>query len=579
MGKSMNKNANPEGTSANGASVNVAAARSIPQPFSLKAALAIVLCLNALRLMSGLFFDLVPQEAYYFLYSQHPALSYFDHPPMMAWSLWLFTSVFGAHPFVLRLTAFTLTALTQFLFFVLARRFLPASKVSGAVLLFCTTAMVSVISLISLPDVPLLLFWTISLVCLERAIFQKDLKFWIFAGISMGLAFDGKYTAAMLQVGLGLFLVFSRGHRRWLKTPWPYLSILLAHVTMLPVYVWNAQNGFASFLFQSANRAQGWSGLHPINFLKLLGTQTALLLPALLVAVCYAFKKACVSIWKRRRLPAAKPLFLLCFFAPLFIGFTGLSFITLVKPNWMMPAWVTGILLAAMLVDARVVRINLILVAVLHLATAVELVAYPVPVTSDDTWYGWSELARQAQELADQRPDHIILADDSYKTSAELGFYMNRKTYSGNLLGKKGLQYDYLGDDLSALKGRDALFFDSTPRELSDRRDIALGAPPRKIGRHFEAVQELPPVLIRNPFGKVVRKFRVFDCKGYKGPQPPPEEVPMDAPGALPVDQVKLPDGTVLDIVVQGQGEDPSKASAEAPSGAATPVGEPAPTR
>ena len=24
-------------------------------------------------------------EAYHFLYAAHPALSYFDHPPMMAW--------------------------------------------------------------------------------------------------------------------------------------------------------------------------------------------------------------------------------------------------------------------------------------------------------------------------------------------------------------------------------------------------------------------------------------------------------------------------------------------------------------
>ena len=484
------------------------------EPFSLKAALAIVAVLNALRLLSGLTFDLAPQEAYYFFYSQHPALSYFDHPPLMAWSLWLMTSVLGAHPFVLRLTAFTLTAVTQFLFLVLARRFLPAAKVPGAFLLMCTTAMMSVLSLISLPDVPLLLFWTLSLVCLERAVFQKDVKFWLLAGVAMGLAFDGKYTAAMLQVGLGLFLVLSCAHRRWLKTPWPYLSILAAHVTMLPVYIWNAQNGFASFLFQSADRASTWSGLHPVNFLKLLGTQSALLLPALLLAVCWAFKKACASAVKRRRLPSAKPLFLLCFFAPLFLIFTGLSFVTLVKPNWLMPAWVTGVLLAAMLVDSRVVRANLWLAAVLHAAVAVELIAYPILLESDDTWFGWSQLAAEAKVLADARPDHFIFADDGYKTSAELGFYMKRKTYSGNLLGKKGLQYDYIGDDLAALSGRDGLFFDSQPKDFTPRSWVGF-SPPAKLSAHFDTVQELEPILIRNPLGRIARKFRVFDCRGF----------------------------------------------------------------
>ena len=35
------------------------------------------------------------QEAYYWTYAQHPDLAYFDHPPMMAWLIWLGTAVFG----------------------------------------------------------------------------------------------------------------------------------------------------------------------------------------------------------------------------------------------------------------------------------------------------------------------------------------------------------------------------------------------------------------------------------------------------------------------------------------------------
>src|SRR5436190_5018685 len=35
------------------------------------------------------------QEAYYWTYAQHPALSYFDHPPMVAWLIWIGTTMFG----------------------------------------------------------------------------------------------------------------------------------------------------------------------------------------------------------------------------------------------------------------------------------------------------------------------------------------------------------------------------------------------------------------------------------------------------------------------------------------------------
>src|SRR5207249_9824652 len=29
--------------------------------------------------------ELLPEEAYYWTYAKHPALGYFDHPPMVAW--------------------------------------------------------------------------------------------------------------------------------------------------------------------------------------------------------------------------------------------------------------------------------------------------------------------------------------------------------------------------------------------------------------------------------------------------------------------------------------------------------------
>lgn len=524
-------------------------------PLTLKAAFFILLALNLARLAFGLCFDLAPQEAYYFLYAQHPALSYFDHPPLMAWSLWLFTSIFGAHPFVLRLTAFTLTLLTQFGFFGLARRFLPSSRQAHALLLFATTAMISVVSLISLPDVPLLLFWTLSLLCLERAIFGGRQVFWLLAGLCMGLCFDGKYTGVFLQIGLALFLVLSRPHRRWLKTPWPYLCILLAHVAMLPVYVWNARNGFASFLFQSADRASTWSGLHPINFLKLLGSQTALLLPPLLIGVVTVFFRSLKRlVTTRAHKPCQqKPLFLLCFFAPLFLGFTALSFVTLVKPNWLMPAWITGILFAALLLPRRLTAWNLAFALVLHIAIAVEVALYPVPLKTDDTWFGWRSLAQQVRPLSEAHPDHFLFADDGYKTSAELGFYLGTKTYSGNILGKRGLQFDYLGDDLFALRGRDALFFDSKPSDFSPGK--AKGAPPRKLVRHFERVEQLDPILIENR-GRIARKFLVYRCQGYLGPQPiepkRAREPQKSADGAMSQreEKIVLPDGRSVSVIV-----------------------------
>ena len=47
---------------------------------------------------AGVFQD----EAYYWMWGQHPSLSYFDHPPLNAWLLGLSSAVFGWNVLALR---------------------------------------------------------------------------------------------------------------------------------------------------------------------------------------------------------------------------------------------------------------------------------------------------------------------------------------------------------------------------------------------------------------------------------------------------------------------------------------------
>src|SRR5262245_34371548 len=51
-----------------------------------KLALTILIAVTtAIRLFCSTSLGLGNDEAYHFLYATHPSLSYFDHPPMMAW--------------------------------------------------------------------------------------------------------------------------------------------------------------------------------------------------------------------------------------------------------------------------------------------------------------------------------------------------------------------------------------------------------------------------------------------------------------------------------------------------------------
>src|SRR5262249_31768808 len=136
----------------------------------------------------------------------------------------------------------------------------------------------------------------------------------------------------------------SRRYRSLLKTPWPYLCLATAHLAMLPVYIWNAQHGFASFVFQSAERAHSFGEPRLRYLLALLPSQALLLMPPPLIALAWAIGRARFLL-KDTHLPIRqRPLFLACFFIPMAVTFVALSLFTLVKPNWLMPCYLSGLL-------------------------------------------------------------------------------------------------------------------------------------------------------------------------------------------------------------------------------------------
>ncbi|RYE17902.1 MAG: glycosyltransferase family 39 protein, partial [Sphingobacteriaceae bacterium] len=136
--------------------------------------LSILLAFQLFRFLLLPFFGLMPQDAYYTFYGEHLAWSYFDHPGMIGYLLRLFTTIFGKSVFVVKLTDFAVTSATLYAFYHLAGLFLSKQKQNLALGLMSSTFLISVLSTISTPDVPLLLFWTLSLIALYHAVFRQQ---------------------------------------------------------------------------------------------------------------------------------------------------------------------------------------------------------------------------------------------------------------------------------------------------------------------------------------------------------------------------------------------------------------------
>lgn len=472
--------------------------------------------LYLVRLLFTQTMGLMPQDAYYYYYSEHLALSYFDHPPMVAYMQHFFSLLFGKSVIAIKLTDSLMTLGTLVSFFYLSKCFLEKQKAVKATLFFGSTLFVTILSINTTPDVPLMFFWTLTLLVFCKAVFQQKESYWAITGLMIGLSFDSKYTALFLLFGVFFFLVLSSKHRHLILSRYMLWLLLSFFIGCAPVLVWNAQNEWVSLLFQSSNRASSIMKLsfRPKYLFGNLGTQVLILLPPLFIGLLFTLTKVGREMISKWRLPDDKQLFLMAFSLPLLGFFFSVSFFYWVKLNWMMPGYIAAIILAGHYLGNRILKYQLGFSLALHVVALYQVVYYPVVIKSDDTWFGWQEVARKVGTLHDEHPDHFLFSNDGYKTTAILNFYLDEPVYAGNVIGEPGFQFEMVHPQLNFLDGQDALYIDSDKRMKSE--DM-LEETPCLLTEYFDTVIQLAPIIIKADNGEIQRKFWVFECRDYLG--------------------------------------------------------------
>ena len=150
-------------------------------------------------------------EAYHFLYAVHPDLSYYDHPPMLAWvetiGLTLSGSPFSA--LALRSGFILLFAASTWLLWRIAGRWYgPWAGFYAALALNLTGYYGLAASTFALPDGPLLFFWLLTIDRLSLALERPGETWpWVWVGLAWGGAMLSKYHAIFLPAGTVLLLV------------------------------------------------------------------------------------------------------------------------------------------------------------------------------------------------------------------------------------------------------------------------------------------------------------------------------------------------------------------------------------
>lgn len=477
----------------------------------------VILGFSLFRLVLALILPLTPQEAYYWSWSRDLSLSYFDHPPLASYSIWLTTLIFGHTIFGVKLAA-VLWYLGFYVFVAkLVQEMFENEDLTFWVLIALNASIVfELYGFVITPDSPLIFAWAATIFSIWRLVHSGEAKWWYLAGFFMGLSWLGKYSGIMLVPSILMFVLISKEQRKWLLSPHPYLASLLSVVVFSPVLIWNVQHDWISFAFQGTRRTSGMGQWEPRFFLELLGSQLFILTPYLLVLVVAAYIRFGKKIF------GAMEDKILLLFSSGFITisfFTLVSFRSLVKMNWLAPAYWSFVILGMYYLiqdPKRFKRVKIgIFSSFLFLALGVSVVTIPnIPLGEGNTWSGWKQTAGEISALSDsldQAGESHFVYSTNYKASSLLKFYMEDqpRTYAQNIIGKHALQFD-LWEGESDLIGQTGIL------AVDDRKEYRFKA--KRIIPYFDEVTKYNRILIRN-FNQDVRTIDIYLCKGYRGPE------------------------------------------------------------
>lgn len=207
----------------------------------------IILLLALFSTLYNAFLPLHGDEAYYWMWSHHLQASYYDHPPMIAYLIAL-TNFISESEWGVRLVNVFSFSIAALYIFKLSSEIFDEKIALNAVIIFSSVILVHAGYIITTPDSPLILFWTLSLYYAYRALFYGSTLDFVLAGFMLGFMMLSKYTSILLIISLLLFILLKR--RDILVNIKFYLALIIASIIVSPMLLWNYDHDWISFTFQ-----------------------------------------------------------------------------------------------------------------------------------------------------------------------------------------------------------------------------------------------------------------------------------------------------------------------------------------
>jgi 4-amino-4-deoxy-L-arabinose transferase-like glycosyltransferase len=215
-----------------------------------------IIFLFVINILQAVFMKLESHEAYYWIYSLYPSFGYYDHPPMIAWIIYIGRSLLEGELGVRFLLPFLFSGSVYFmwlsserkniLLFILANSSFPVLMASG---------------FYALPDAPLIFFCSLYFYYLKKYLENDSIINALILGAVTAFMVYSKYQGGLVVVLtlLACPKIFQKGSF--------YLALLTGAAIFLPHIIWQIDNNFPTLQLHVKRHDFDGNGLDFINFL------------------------------------------------------------------------------------------------------------------------------------------------------------------------------------------------------------------------------------------------------------------------------------------------------------------------
>lgn len=397
-----------------------------------KSAYFIILFLALFSTLYNAFLPLHGDEAYYWMWSHHLQMGYYDHPPMIAYMIYL-TNFISESEWGVRLVNVLSMSIAALYIFKLSKEMFDERVALTAVLIFSSVIIVHAGYILTTTDSPLILFWSLTLYYAYKAIFFGKRGDYILAGILLGLMMLSKYTAVLFIFALLIFIVLKR--RDIFANPNFYLAIALALIVVSPMLLWNAQNGWISFSFQLSHGATESFEMFPHLFFEFFAGQFGIFSPVFTAVLFYFLVK------NRLYFKEDKLFFLALSVAVVLLLFFYKSLFTRMALNYTAPAYIGGAILAAYMFEhyklIKTFKVGLAIALILTLIGRTAFLFYLEVV--QERMDGYREAVQLLNTHAKEKDSFY---GDHLTTAAYLKYYLPNHPDTDIALPTRYSQYD-----------------------------------------------------------------------------------------------------------------------------------------